>query len=353
MADMRAIVTGGAGFIGSALVDALLADGTPTATLDCLTYAGTTANLADAMNARGHVFVEADVRDRPAVDSLFEAHAPTVVFHLAAETHVDRSIDAPVRTFETNIAGTYAMLAAATAYWSGLDEGARAAFRFVHMSSDEVFGSAPDGVMFRESSRYNPSSPYAASKASSDYLVRTWSMMFGLPVLVVHGSNTYGPRQFPEKLIPLMVLNGAAGRPLPVYGAGTQMRDWMHVDDHVRGLRAVAARGRPGESYLLSARNPVRNLDLVHMLCAALDDARPAQSPHSKLITHVEDRPGHDLRYASDPAKAAGELGWCHGVDFEDGLRDTVRWYLANGDWCDRAQARYQRQRLGLAGAGR
>lgn len=348
---MRAVVTGGAGFIGSALVDALLADGIPTASLDALTYAGSTANLAGAMDAAHHVFVEADVRDQCAVAALFEAHMPNVVFHLAAETHVDRSIDAPLRAFETNIEGTCALLAAATAYWSGLDDAARAAFRFVHVSSDEVFGSAADGALFRETSRYNPNSPYAASKASADYLVRTWSLTFGLPILVAHGSNTYGPRQFPEKLVPLMVLNGAEGRRLPIYGTGTQVRDWMHVDDHVRGLHAIASRGTSGESYLLSARNAMMNTELVHRLCAALDGARPARAPHSRLISHVDDRPGHDLRYASDPSKAETELGWRAEVEFENGLSDTVNWYLTNGDWCAQAQERYQRERLGLARA--
>lgn len=348
---MRAMVTGGAGFIGSALVDALVADGVPTATVDALTYAGSISNLADAMDAAHHTFVEADVRDQRAIGDLFASHKPDVVFHLAAETHVDRSIDTPLRVLETNIEGTYAMLAAATAYWSDLEPAARGAFRFVQLSSDEVFGSAADGSVFRETSRYNPNSPYAASKAAADYLVRTWSMTFGLPVLVAHGSNTYGPRQFPEKLVPLMVLNGAEGKRLPIYGSGAQVRDWMHVDDHVRGLRAVASRGAPGASYLLSARNPMKNNELVGRLCAALDGARPEGSPHSELISHVDDRPGHDLRYAGDPSKAENDLGWRAEVDFGEGLTDTVHWYLANGDWCAQVQERYQRERLGLARA--
>ena len=348
---MRAMVTGGAGFIGSTLVEALVADGTPTATVDVLTYAGSLSNLAAVADAENHMFVEADVRDQQAVEALLEAHRPSVIFHLAAETHVDRSIDTPLRAFETNIEGTYEMLAAATAYWSRLDEPERTAFRFVQVSSDEVFGSATEGSYFRETSRYNPNSPYAASKASADYLVRTWSMTFGLPVLVAHGCNTYGPRQFPEKLIPLMVLNGSEGLDLPIYGTGAQVRDWMHVDDHVRGLRALAARGTPGESYLLGARNPLTNMELVTRLCAALDRVRPDASPHAQLISHVDDRPGHDHRYASDPSRAENELGWRADTDFEAGLADTLNWYLTNGDWCAQTRERYQRERLGLARA--
>lgn len=349
--EVRALVTGGAGFIGSTLVDALVEEGVPTATYDALTYAGSISNLAGVMQAENHRFVEGDIRDQPAVGALLESHRPSVIFHLAAETHVDRSIDAPLRAFETNIEGTYAMLAAATTYWSRLDAPARAAFRFVQVSTDEVFGTAEEGAYFREISRYNPNSPYAASKASADYLVRTWSLSFGLPILIAHGSNTYGRRQFPEKLVPLMVLNGREGQTLPVYGTGTQVRDWLHVSDHVRGLQAVATRGVAGESYLLSGRTPVSNIDLVHRLCLELDRACPDAAPHADLISHVEDRPGHDHRYAADPAKAERDLGWRAEMPFDEGLKDTVDWYLNHGDWCARVQENYQRERLGLAGA--
>lgn len=350
---MRALVTGGAGFIGSALVDALVAGDIPTATVDALTYAGSLSNLANAMIAPHHAFVEADVRDQQAVAAVFDDHAPDVVFHLAAETHVDRSIDSPIDALRANIEGTYAMLSAATGYWSRLDASAQKSFRFVQVSTDEVFGAAAPGALFTESSRYGPNSPYAASKASADYLVRTWSMAFDLPTVIAHGSNTYGPRQFPEKLVPLMILNGLDDRPMPIYGSGAQERDWLHVDDHVRGLLAVARRGRPGESYLLSARSVLANNDLVAELCAALDRVRVDHAPHARLIEHVADRPGHDFRYASDPSKAENELAWRAEVDFQHGLTGTVDWYLANGDWCEQVKTGYRRERLGLGQVAR
>ncbi len=346
---MRAFVTGGAGFIGSALVESLLADGVTVANLDALTYAGNRANAPESSDL--HDFVEGDVRDGELVRNVLERHRPDMVFHLAAETHVDRSIDTPTVCFENNIVGTHELLSRVTEYWKSLDEVDRSSFRYIQVSTDEVFGSAAPGAFFVEDSRYNPSSPYAASKASADYLVRTWSMAFGLPIVIAHGGNTYGPRQFPEKLIPLMILNGVERDEMPVYGTGDQVRDWLHVDDHVAGLRAVAARGRVGESYILSARDPRNNLDVVHALCAALDRAEPGEADHARLIAHVADRPGHDYRYASDPSKAEDELGWQAKLPFDAGISQTVDWYLENRTWCEETSARYRRERLGLGRA--
>lgn len=345
---MRALVTGGAGFIGSALVRALVRDGIPVTCLDALTYAGNPENLTDVRQAPDFVFLEADIRDRDKVGALLRAFQPTTVFHLAAETHVDRSIDDPKRAFETNIAGTYALLAEVTEYWKTCEGATARNFRYLHVSTDEVFGSAEPDEKFVESTRYAPNSPYAASKASADYLVRTWAMAFGLPVLIGHGANTYGPYQFPEKLIPLMILLALEGRPLPIYGDGGQVRDWIHVDDHVAGLRAIAERGRIGESYIVSARNPQTNLDIVRGLCRALDRLHPSGQLYENLIEHVTDRPAHDRRYVSNPAKIENELGWHADIAFADGLSRTVDWYLENRDWSMKTSERYDRTRLGL-----
>ena len=348
---MRALVTGGAEFIGSALVRALADDGIPVAVLDSLTYAGNRANLSGVPGMDGDLFFEADIREADRVRESLTAFRPTVVFHLAAETHVDRSIDGPAACFEANIRGTYCLLSEVTAYWKGLDATAAESFRYLQVSTDEVFGDAPEGTAFVETSRYAPNSPYAASKASADYLVRTWSMALGLPTLIAHGANTYGPRQFPEKLIPLMTLNARDGRDLPVYGDGAQVRDWIYVDDHAAGLRAVAERGEVGQSYIVSARNPRTNLEIVTRICARLDQRFPQAASHDRLISHVADRPGHDRRYVSDPARIEGELGWQVRTGFEDGIAATVDWYLDNESWCETASARYDRQRLGLGAA--
>lgn len=350
---MRALVTGGAGFIGSTLVRSLLRDGVPVACLDALTYAGNRDNLPDARETPDLEFVEADIRDRDKVRALLQAFQPTTVFHLAAETHVDRSIDDPARAFETNIVGTYALLSEVTAFWKALGGPEAEGFRFLQVSTDEVFGSAGPDKHFVESTRYAPNSPYAASKASADYLVRTWAMAFGLPVLIGHGANTYGPHQFPEKLIPLMVLHAIEGRALPVYGDGAQVRDWIHVSDHVAGLRAIADRGRVGESYIVSARNPQANLDVVRELCRTLDRLRPSGQPHEGLIEHVTDRPAHDRCYVSDPARIENELGWHPQISFPAGLSGTVEWYLDNLVWSTKTRERYDRERLGLGQAAR
>ncbi|MBO6783519.1 MAG: dTDP-glucose 4,6-dehydratase [Alphaproteobacteria bacterium] len=350
---MRALVTGGAGFIGSALVRALAADGVPVAVIDALTYAGHRDNLSDIPGFDTGQLAEADVRDRERVRDVLEAFRPTVVFHLAAETHVDRSIDGPARCFDVNVGGTYALLEEATEYWRGLGPAERDAFRFLQVSTDEVFGSAGQEELFTESSRYAPNSPYAASKGAADYLVRTWSMAFDLPVLLAHGANTYGARQFPEKLVPLMILNGRDSAKLPVYGDGEQVRDWMHAEDHAAALRRVAEDGRVGESYILSARNPRTNIEVIRLLCEALDRRLPDGAPHARLIEHVADRPAHDRRYASDPSKIEKELGWRPRVAFGDGMDKTVAWYLDNVGWCARVSSLYGRQRLGLGAAAR
>lgn len=345
---MSTLVTGGAGFIGSALVRKLVAEGESVCTVDALTYAGSRLNLADADRANTHRFVQADIADASAMQAAFAETKPSLVMHLAAESHVDRSIDGPMPFIQTNVTGTAVMLEAATRHWRGLPESERAAFRFLHISTDEVYGELGETGLFSETSTYKPNSPYAASKASADHLVRAWGRTYGLPVLVTNCSNNYGPYQFPEKLIPLVVLNALEGKPLPVYGAGLQVRDWLHVDDHVSALRAVAARGRPGETYLVGSRNERRNIDLVRKLCAVLDRLHPEGAPHDRLITFVTDRPGHDARYAIDPGKIETELGWRSSIPFDKGLEDTVAWYIANRDWCGAVAPRYARERLGL-----
>jgi dTDP-glucose 4,6-dehydratase len=349
---VRALVTGGAGFIGSALVRALVADGCErVTTLDKLTYAGNLDSLGPAMSSPAHEFVHGDICEAGTVRGALERTQPDTVFHLAAESHVDRSIDSPRAFIETNLVGTYVMLTEALRYWQGLAGPQRARFRFLHVSTDEVFGSLGATGFFTEGTPYDPSSPYSASKAGSDHLVRAWHRTYGLPVLLTNCSNNYGPYHFPEKLIPLMIVRALAGEPLPVYGAGQNVRDWLYVEDHVSALQIVARDGRPGETYVVSGRNEQRNIDVVRTLCTILDEERPRRAgSYAELITFVTDRPGHDHRYAIDASKIEQELGWRPAETFASGLRRTVRWYLDNESWWRRVlSGEYRTERLGLA----
>ena len=330
------LVTGGAGFIGSNFVlDWIAATGEAVVNLDLLTYAGNLRNLASLRGNARHVFVQGDICDRNLVDRLLAAHRPRAVLHFAAESHVDRSIHGPGAFMRTNVEGTFALLEATRAYWSALPGGAKAGFRFHHVSTDEVYGSlTPDAPAFTESHAYEPNSPYSASKAASDHLVRAWHHTYGLPVITTNCSNNYGPYHFPEKLIPLMIVNALAGKPLPVYGDGRQIRDWLYVTDHCSAIRAVLERGRLGETYNIGGGNEQANIDIVHRVAALLDELQPsAAGPYARLITHVADRPGHDRRYAIDAQKIERELGWRPTETFETGIRKTVQWYLANTDW--------------------
>ena len=346
----RILVTGGCGFIGSALVLHLVEDlGREVATLDSLTYAANPISLASLDGNPRHRLVTGDICDPAAVHALYAEFRPDAVMHLAAESHVDRSITDPGAFIRTNVVGTQVMLDGARTYWESLDGEARAGFRFLHVSTDEVYGSLPPDEFFTEDSRYDPRSPYSASKAASDHLARAWGETYGLPVLITNCSNNYGPRHFPEKLIPLMILNALEGRPLPVYGDGLNERDWIHVEDHARGLVAVLERGSLGETYLLGGRSVRNNLAVVKALCAAFDRLRPEHGPHERLISFVADRPGHDRRYAIDPGKAEREIGWTPTKSFEDALEDTVRWYLDNEAWWRPIrEGRYTGERLGL-----
>ena len=348
---MRILVTGGAGFIGSALIRHLINDTDhEVLNLDKLTYAGNLESLRQVENDPRYRFLQADIGDQAAVSEALSSFQPDAIMHLAAESHVDRSIDGPAAFIQTNIVGTYALLEATRAYWSKLDEPRRQAFRFHHISTDEVYGDL-HGVddLFSETTPYAPSSPYSASKAASDHLVRAWQRTYGLPVLLTNCSNNYGPYHFPEKLIPLVILNALDGKPLPVYGNGQQVRDWLFVEDHARALLQVVTRGQIGETYNIGGHNEQKNLDVVHAICDLLDELQPrAAGSYREQITFVSDRPGHDLRYAIDASKIARELGWTPAETFPSGLRKTVRWYLDNLDWCRRVQdGSYQRERLG------
>jgi dTDP-glucose 4,6-dehydratase len=340
------LVTGGAGFIGSNFVLSTLAAGAGPAVesivnLDKLTYAGNPANLAALQGDARHLFVQGDIADRALVAKLLAAHRPRAIVHFAAESHVDRSIRGPAEFVQTNVVGTFALLEEARAYWSGLPAERKAAFRFVHVSTDEVYGSlAACDPAFNERTPYAPNSPYAASKAGSDHLVRAYGHTYGLPAIITNCSNNYGPYQFPEKLIPLMISNALAGKPLPVYGDGSNVRDWLYVLDHCAALRAVLERGRPGEVYNIGGGAERSNLELVKRLCALLDEARPrTRGRYESLIAFVADRPGHDRRYAIDAAKIRDELGWRPAESFESGLAKTVRWYLEHAAWVEQVSS--------------
>lgn len=346
---MRVIVTGGAGFIGSALVRHLVLEvGAEVLTIDALTYAGNLASLKAVEGKANHRFLKADIRDGAAMTAAIASFRPDRIMHLAAESHVDRSITGAADFISTNVTGTFTLLEAARGYWQGLDAAGRAAFRFLHVSTDEVYGSLGEEGLFREDTPYDPSSPYSASKAASDHLAKAWHRTYGLPVVVSNCSNNYGPYHFPEKLIPLTVLNALAGRELPVYGRGENIRDWLYVEDHARALDLIAGQGRPGETYNVGGRNERRNIEVVRRICAVLDELAPANRPREDLIRFVADRPGHDARYAIDASKLEQELGWRARENFDSGIEKTVRWYLDNDWWWRPLRERYDGERLGL-----
>jgi dTDP-glucose 4,6-dehydratase len=349
----RILVTGGAGFIGSAVVRQLLAETDAfVVNVDKLTYAANLSSLPGAAGNPRYAFEKIDICDGDELRRVFAEHRPDAVMHLAAESHVDRSIDGPGEFIQTNVVGTFRLLEAARGYWMGLPADERASFRFHHISTDEVFGTLGDEGFFTETTAYSPNSPYSASKASSDHLVRAWHETYGLPVVLTNCSNNYGPYHFPEKLIPLMILKGLKGEPLPVYGKGDNIRDWLYVEDHARALRLVLEKGVIGESYNIGGYNERTNLDVVRTLCALLDELAPAGAPHDRLITFVADRPGHDKRYAIDASKITRELGWTPRETFETGLRKTVEWYLENRFWWEAIlNGSYRGERLGLDAA--
>ncbi|MEX0445166.1 dTDP-glucose 4,6-dehydratase [Xenorhabdus sp. SGI246] len=351
----RILITGGAGFIGSAVVRHIINHTEDSVVVvDSLTYAGNLESLAPVAGHPRYAFERVDICHRDALDHIFQQYQPDAVMHLAAESHVDRSIDGPAAFIETNIIGTYTLLEAARMFWQQLDQDKQAAFRFHHISTDEVYGDLHgDEGFFTETTPYAPSSPYSASKASSDHLVRAWRRTYGLPTVITNCSNNYGPYHFPEKLIPLMILNALAGKPLPVYGKGEQIRDWLYVEDHARALHLVVTRARPGETYNIGGHNERRNIDVVETICQLLEELRPEKPVgvafYRELITYVTDRPGHDMRYAIDAAKIERELGWTPQETFESGIRKTVQWYLENEGWWRSVQdGSYAGERLGL-----
>ena len=346
---MRIIVTGGAGFIGSAVVRHLVLErGFEVLNIDALTYAGNLASLRSVNGQSNYRFLHANICDRETIEPAVQEFAPDRIIHLAAESHVDRSITGAGDFIQTNVFGTFTLLEAARAYWSTLNSERAANFRFLHVSTDEVYGSLGTEGLFTEETPYDPSSPYSASKASSDHLAKAWQRTYGLPVIVSNCSNNYGPFHFPEKLIPLTILNALVGEQLPVYGAGENMRDWLYVEDHARALDIIVERGRIGEKYNVGGRNERRNIDVVRRICDVLDAISPANRPRHELITFVKDRPGHDLRYAIDASKLESELGWRAKETFETGIDKTVRWYLDNEWWWQPLRERYGGERLGL-----
>lgn len=348
---VKIIVTGGAGFIGSAVIRQYINDTShEVINLDALTYAGNLESLVDVDQSPRYQFEHVNICNIAEVERVFKQHQPDAIMHLAAESHVDRSIDGPAEFIQTNIVGTYNLLDVAKKYWDGLSAEKKTSFRFHHVSTDEVYGDLEATGYFTEETSYEPSSPYSASKASSDHLVRAWHRTYGFPVVITNCSNNYGGYQFPEKLIPLVTLNALEGKPLPIYGKGNQIRDWLHVDDHARALRLVLETGKNGETYNIGGHNEKTNLEVVKTICALLDKLVPDSPhvPHESLITYVADRPGHDLRYAIDADKIAAELGWTPVETFESGIEKTIDWYLQNAQWCQRVQdGSYQRERLG------
>jgi len=346
---MRVLVTGGAGFIGSALVRHLVMDkGYDVLNIDKLTYAGTLTSLASVEGNNHYRFLKADICDARSISEAFESFRPDRVMHLAAESHVDRSITGAKDFVETNVLGTFTMLEGARAHWQRLSGEAKDSFRFLHVSTDEVYGSLGDDGLFTETTPYDPSSPYSASKAASDHLAKAWARTYKMPVVVSNCSNNYGPFHFPEKLIPLVILNALHGQPLPVYGNGANIRDWLYVEDHARALDVIAERGRIGETYNVGGRNERRNIDVVKRICNLMDDLRPSGRPHESLIQYVTDRPGHDARYAIDATKLETELGWKAQENFDSGIEKTVRWYIDNEWWWAPLRKGYAGQRLGI-----
>ena len=349
---MKILITGGAGFIGSAVVRRAIADGLKVVNVDVLTYSANLENLDSVAGHPNYAFEQADICDPDAMKAIFARHKPDAVMHLAAESHNDRAIEAPIDFVRSNVMGTAVLLEAARAHWNALSDDAKAAFRFHHVSTDEVFGALGEDGEFSETTPYDPNSPYSSSKAAADHLVRAWGRTYGLPVVLTNCSNNYGPYQFPEKLIPTVISRALEGKTIPVYGDGRQVRDWLHVDDHAEALLLVLGKGRLGETYCIGGDGTKRNIELVKILCAHLDKFAPANTAHAEKITFVTDRPGHDFRYAIDASKLREELGWTPKRALEEGLEDTVRWYVENKDWVEGIRERgFHSERLGLVKA--